>query len=113
MNGWRARARLTIPAWPVGVGLLRRNRASLVVLIWVCRLMVAATLCIAAVMLIRTGLISITLGTTTYGGADHPAMAVMVLLGFGLVFGLAHWVLTGPKVELAFPSKRSAATSDP
>jgi len=96
---------LAVASLIAGVGLLRHSRASLVVLIWGRRLMLAATLCIAAVMLFRPGLISLRLGTTTFSGAADPAFAAEVLLGFGLVFGLIHWVLTRPKVGLAFPSK--------
>jgi hypothetical protein len=96
---------LAIGSLIAGVGLLRHNRASLVFLIWVCRLMLAATLCVAAVMLFRPGLITVTLGTTTLNAAADPTLAFGMSLGFGLVFGLIHWSLTRPKIGLAFPSK--------
>jgi hypothetical protein len=74
--------------------------------------MIVASVCIAAFMLARPELVSITLGDAAYNGADHPFVGPMATLGCGLIFGLMHHVLTRPRVRLAFPSKRSATASD-
>ncbi|MBS1998720.1 MAG: hypothetical protein JSS86_20490 [Cyanobacteria bacterium SZAS LIN-2] len=90
-----------------GIGLLRRRRWCLVTLIWTCRLMIAATLLIAAVVIFRPGIVTLNIVGTTGTAATGPGITALLLTGFLVAFGLVHFVLTRQDVLDAFPAGRT------
>jgi hypothetical protein len=93
---------LAIAALICGIGLLRRKRWSYLILVWICRLMIAATLLIAISALLFPERVKINFGAFSSTASDSPIGAMLICGMFLLVFGCIHWALTRSNVRRIF-----------
>ena len=91
-----------------GVGLLRRRRAWLVILVWVCRAMVFASVVIGIIAVLFPHLINLNIGANTFTAAQSPLAAATMICAFIVLFGAIHWVLTRADVQSAY--RKSVST---
>ncbi|SRR5258706_10239257 len=88
-----------------GIGLLRRQRAWLVFLVWVCRAMVFAAVVIGIVAVLFPHMINLNIGANTFTAAQSPLTAAAIIFAFIVFFGTTHWVLTRADVQSAYRKK--------
>jgi hypothetical protein len=93
---------LAIAALICGIGLLRRKRWSYLILVGICRLMIAATLLIVISALFFPERIKLDFGAFSSSASDSPIGALLICGMFLLVFGCIHWVLTRSNVRRTF-----------
>jgi hypothetical protein len=55
--------------------------------------------------------VDVRLGSTTGTAAEMPGTAFLILAGSLGAIGFVHWLLTRPKVTLAFPKRRSKSST--
>src|ERR1700743_1828136 len=93
---------LGIAALICGIGLLRRRRWSYLILVWICRLMIAATLLTAILALFFPERVKLNFGAFVSTASGSPIGALLICGTFLLVFGCIHWVLTRSSVRRMF-----------